>query len=194
MAFCGVFLAPGFALLLGGCVAVYDVEGWDVNNFNKRAEEVLKLKYAQKDYEHWSTAMDDTQQYFRCCAFRDRSWHIWKLSSWHKNEAVTYSKPCVPASCCSQYGVNSTHYLSNCQQNWDGDGAPCAFDDTNLTSSSVAQPALSGDKTYENKAVFYEGCTNHLYWIVGRLGLTIGIFGITDGFAIITMSLIAIMQ
>jgi hypothetical protein len=83
---------------------------------------------------------------------------------------------------------------TTCQANFDGDGAPCAFDDTNLASSSVAQSALSGDKNYENKAVFYEGCTNHLHWIVGRLGLTIGIFGITNGFAIITMSLIAIMQ
>lgn len=59
MALYGVFLAPGFGLLLGGYVAVYEVEGWDVHNFNKRAEEV-QHKYAQIGYEHWSTAMDDT--------------------------------------------------------------------------------------------------------------------------------------
>jgi len=169
-------IATALPLMVGGSLALWarNQYGWIPYQYDDKGETQLKYNYQQPGYSDWSYAMDATQQYFQCCAFRDQSWMVYQQSKWYEHQPgiYLYNKPCVPITCCRRDQFGNIYNSNQCQLNWNG--APCKM------SSS------------KNEAVFYDGCSKYMFWIVDKFGMAFGIISIFDS-VIMILSLAALV-
>ena len=161
------FIIPACALIIGGSLALWtrNQYGWNPEQFTQTAQNAITENYAQPGFEQWSADLDSTQIFFSCCAFHDAGWLIYKQSKWYsKNSAQAtqgYKVPCVPLSCCVRDLYGSYSNSNDCQTRQNG--VPCQ-------QSSV-----------KNQYVFYDGCSQRMFWIVTQFGLPLGGVAVVNG-------------